>query len=155
MPNDNMMIKLPTPQSIEQVIASLPAPEGALEWGIQSMTTDTVRAMTLLAASRSEHFRYALAVSVGIAQFLYDAPEGSVTQKAAFLRTQQDGTRIGIFDQLDLHVIQQPVPEDLEEEYLMLLVLDDNHLVDSYVLSRLRLPADHVVKTIKINKSEY
>lgn len=155
MSNENMLVNLPVPQPIDQVVSTLPDPEDALEWGIQSMTTDTVRAMMLLAATRSEHFRYALAVTVGIAQFLYDAPEGSVTQKSAFQRTQQDGTRIGIFDQLDLHVIQQTVPDEFEEEYLMLLVLDDNHMVSSYVLSRLRLPSDHVVKTMKINKSEY
>ncbi len=144
------LIKFPTPLSIEAAVAALPPAEHCLEWGIQSMTADTVRAMILLASSRSEHYRYALAVTVGIAQYLVDAPDGSITARALFVNSGQDGTRIGLFDSLDTHVIQVAVDESVEEEYMMLLVLDDNHMVDGYIMTRLRMPSDHVVKTIKL-----
>jgi len=147
---NNELVKLPAPLTVGEVVAKLPPFDCSLGWGVQSMTADTVRAMVLLASSRSEHYRYALAASIGIAQYLFDMPEGSVTSRAHFVRSKQDGTRIGLFDNLDLHVIQEPVPEEIEEEYLMLLILNDDHLVDSYIVSRLRLPSDHVVQTIKL-----
>lgn len=141
------LVTFPSPVTVEEAVASLPDLDKALGWGVQSMTRDTVRAMVLLASSRSEHYRYALAVSLGIAQYLYDMPEGAVAGREHFIRCNQNGSLIGHFDNLETHVIQEPLEKssENEEEYMMLLVLDDNHQVDSYLLTRLRDYSDHVV----------
>jgi hypothetical protein len=137
------LIKFPQPLPIAEAIAKLPDMQLALGWGVQSMVRDTVRAMVLLASSRSEHYRYALALTEGIAQLLYDMPEGATTARDAFIRCNQQGTLIGHFDSYEVHVIQESSAE--EDQGMMLLVLDDNHLVDSYILTRLREYSDHVV----------
>ncbi|MNY42342.1 hypothetical protein D3C86_1772220 [compost metagenome] len=108
------------------------------------MTRDTVSAMVLLASSRSEHYRYAIAVSPDIAQYLADLPDGSTTSREHIIQSVQVGTLIGQFDMMDLHVIQ----EDTDESYMVLLILDDDRLVDSFIVSRLRRAEDHVVKSI-------
>ncbi len=147
---NQQLVTYDRPLSVGEAVARLPDPAQALGWGVQSMTAETVRAMVLLASSRSDHFRYALGVTVGIAQYLYDMPDGAITSKSQFIRADQVGTRIGIFDSLELHVIQEAVPDTLEEEYLLLLVLNDEHQVVGHLLSRLRLPSDHVTQTVKL-----
>jgi hypothetical protein len=137
------LIKLPQRLPIAEAVRNLPDMNQALGWGVQSMVRDTVRAMVLLASSRSEHYRYALALTEGIAQLLYDMPEGATTARDAFVRCNQQGTLIGHFDSYEVHVIQEPVEED--NQGMMLLILDDDHLVDSYILTRLREYSDHVV----------
>jgi len=139
----NDLVKLPTPMTIEEVVYELPELSMSLGWGVQSMVRDTVRAMVLLASARSEHYRYALAVSSGIGQYLYDQPQGAITSKEHFLRCTQVGSRIGHFDNLETHVLQTPVNEG--EERMMLLILDDNQMVDSYIMTQLRDYTDHVV----------
>ncbi|MNP89155.1 hypothetical protein D3C85_15580 [compost metagenome] len=138
------LIKFLEPVSIETAVSKAFSLENALGWGVQSMTRDTVSAMVLLASSRSEHYRYAIAVSPDIAQYLADLPDGSTTSREHIIQSVQVGTLIGQFDMMDLHVIQ----EDTDESYMVLLILDDDRLVDSFIVSRLRRAEDHVVKSI-------
>jgi len=137
------LIKLPTPVTVQEAVSKVPDLSQCLGWGIQSMERSTVRSMILLASSKSEHFRYALGVTPDIAQYLYDLPEGAVTSREHFIRCNQQDTLIGHFDTLEVHVIQEMVDE--EDQCMMLLVLNDEHLVDSYLVTRLREYADHVV----------
>ncbi len=130
------------PLSVKEAVAKLPNKENKLGWGIQSMVVDTVRHMVLLASSRSEHFRYALGVTAGIAQYLYDLPQGAITNPSDFIRTNQVDTLIGHFDNLEVHVIQEVTPE--EDQLMMLLVLDDDHMAVGYLLTQLREYGDHV-----------
>lgn len=137
------LIKFPEPVSIQAAVAKAPDLSQALGWGIQSLLRDTVRSMVLLATARSEHYRYALAVTPGIAQLLYDMPEGTIASRDCFIRCVQQDTLIGHYDTMEMHVIQELVDED--KQSMMLLILNDDLLVDSYLLTRLREYSDHVV----------
>lgn len=136
------MIMFDEPLTMPEAVAKAPEHSKALGWGIQSMVVQTVRSMVLLAAARSEHYRYALGVTPGIGQYLYDLPEGAITNPDHFVRTEQAGTLIGHFDNLEVHVIQELTPE--EEQGLMLLVLDDNHKAVGYLYTQLREYGDHI-----------
>ncbi|MNO12958.1 hypothetical protein D3C76_25780 [compost metagenome] len=136
------MVMFDRPLTIAEAMQHAPAQEKALGWGVQSMVATTVRHMVLLASSLSEHYRYAIGLSGGIAQYLYDQPDGAVTNPDTFLRTAQVDTLIGHFDGLETHVIQEEIPED--QQCLMLLVINDDKLVVGYLLTKLREYTDHV-----------
>jgi hypothetical protein len=136
------MVMFDHPVTVAEAVAKAPVHANALGWGIQSMVVQTVRSMVLLAAARSEHYRYALGVTGGIGQYLYDLPEGAITNPDHFKRTDQVETLIGHFDNLEVHVIQELTPE--EEQGLMLMVLDDDKLVVGYLYSQLREYGDHI-----------
>lgn len=138
----NELIMFDHPLTVEQAVAKAPDHSNALGWGIQSMVVATVRSMVVLAAARSEHFRYALGVTPGIAQYLYDLPEGAITNPDHFVRTEQVGSLIGHFDNLEVHAIQELTPE--EEQGLMLLVLNDDKLAVGYIYTQLREYGDHI-----------
>lgn len=139
------LVKLEQPTDVEQVVSKALDVGAALGWGVQSMTRDTVSAMVLLASSRSEHYRYAIAVSPDIAQYMMDLPPGATTSREHIIQTANlTGSLIGQFDMMDLHAIQ----EENGESYIALLILDDNRKVDSYIISRLRRAEDHVVHNI-------
>lgn len=138
----NEMIMFDHPLTVTEAVAKAPDHNNALPWGIQSMVVDTVRSMVLLAAARSEHFRYALGVTAGIGQYLYDLPEGAITNPDHFKRTDQVDSLIGHFDNHEVHVIQELTPE--EDQGLMLLVLDDDHKAVGYIYTQLREYGDHI-----------
>lgn len=138
------LIKLENPTPLSEVISKAFNVDDALGWGVQSVTRDTTNAMVLLASSRSPHYRYAIAVSPDIAQYLADLPDGATTSKEYIIMSEQVGSLIGQFDMMDLHAVQ----EDIDESYMALLVLDDDRMVDSYIITRLRRAEDHIVKSI-------
>lgn len=138
----NEMIMFDRPLTVAEAVAKAPDMSKALGWGTQSMVVATVRSMVLLAAARSEHFRYALGVTGGIAQYLYDLPDGAITNPEHFIRTEQVDTLIGHFDNHEMHVIQEVTAE--EDQGLMLLVLDDDKKAVGYVLTQLREYGDHI-----------
>ncbi|MCY1286203.1 hypothetical protein D9M68_18550 [compost metagenome] len=137
------LVMFDEPLDLSQAIAKLPDFDRALEWGVQSMTMPTVKSMILLAAGLSDHYRYALALTHDIAQYLYDMPDGAITSKQWFKRCDQVGSLIGHFDAMDVHVIQEG--SDPACQGMMLLVLDDDHKAVGYILTRLREYSDHVV----------
>lgn len=141
------LITLPSPTSIEEALSKLPDRELALAWGQQSLSPKTIEAMVLLASKLSEHYRYAIGLSVEMCQYLYDNPAGGTAGMDRFLRCEQVGTLVGHYDGYEVHVIQEVPDPDLEEEYMMLLVLDDLRMVDSYLLTRLRIYTDHVASS--------
>lgn len=132
-------------QSIADVMSALPNPDNVLEWGVQTLSMDVVRAMILLASKESEDFRYALGVTLGMAQLLYE-PVGNGLGKTDFVRCDQVDTLIGHMDVYPVHVFQQ-VPE-YPTEYLCLLILDDSEMVTGTVLTRLRPADEHQMKLI-------
>lgn len=138
----HQLIMFDKPLTIEEAVQAAPDQALALPWGVQSMVADTVRHMVLLASSISEHYRYALGLSGGIAQYLYDQPAGAITNPELFLRTAQVGSLIGHFDGLETHAIQAEIPED--EQCMMLLVINDDKLVVGYLLTKLREYGDHI-----------
>lgn len=138
----NELIMFDRPLTVAEAVAKAPDHQSALPWGIQSMVVQTVRSMVLLASARSEHFRYALGVTGGIGQYLYDLPEGAITNPDHFQRTEQVDTLIGHFDNHEVHVIQEVTPE--EEQGLMLLILNDDKLAVGYVYTQLREYGDHI-----------
>lgn len=138
----NEVILFDKPITVQEAVAKAPDMEKALSWGVQSMVVETVRSMVLLAAARSEHFRYALAVTPAIGQYLYDLPDGAITNPNNFVRCVQVDTLIGHFDNHEVHVIQEYTPE--EEQGLMLLILDDERNVAGYILTKLREYDDHI-----------
>lgn len=138
----NDLIMFPAPCSVEEAVSKAPVHANALAWGVQSLVPDTVKSMILLATSKSEHFRYALAVTPSMAQYLYDQPTGAITNPSLFLRAEQVGSRIGHFLDLEMHAIQEVTPED--EQGMMLLVLDDDHNAVGYLYTQLREYSDHV-----------
>lgn len=138
------LVSFDHPVTVPEAVAVLPPRHYALGWGKQALSAETVKAMILLASKLSEHYRYALAVSVDMAQYLYDNPRGGTVDTSGFIRSpQQQDTLIGVWNAVEVHVIQQMPDPDLEEEYLMLLILDDDKMVDSYLLSQLRVYTDH------------
>ncbi|MNN35904.1 hypothetical protein D3C81_1497720 [compost metagenome] len=144
MSNSNQsLVMFEKPLTVAEAVAKAPDLEKALGWGVQSMVAATVRHMVLLASNLSEHYRYSIGLSGDIAQYLYDAPEGAITDPNLFLRTAQVDTLIGHFDNLEVHVIQEAMPEE-DSQCLMLLVQDDDRMVVGYLLTRLRDYADHV-----------
>lgn len=138
----NELVTFNPPVSVEEAVAKAPDMSNALGWGIQSMVVTTVRSMVLLAAARSDHYRYALAVTGAIGQYLYDLPEGAITNPDHFKPTVQVGALIGHFDNHEVFVIQEATPE--EDQGLMLLILDDDRKVAGYILTRLREYSDHI-----------
>lgn len=138
----NEVILFDKPLTVTEAVAKAPDMSKALPWGVQSMVVETVRSLVLLAASRSEHFRYALGVTPGIAQYLYDLPDGAITNPNHFIRCVQTDTLIGHFDNHEVHAIQEYTPED--EQGLMLLILNDDRLAVGYILTKLREYGDHI-----------
>lgn len=138
----NDMIMFPAPCSVAEAVSKAPVHANALGWGIQSLLPDTVNGMLLLASSKSEHFRYVLAVTPAMAQYLYDRPQGAITNPDLFLRTEQVGSLIGHFLGYEMHAIQELTPE--EEQGMMLIVLDDDHQAVGYFYTQLREYSDHV-----------
>lgn len=138
----NALIMFPAPCTVEEAVAKAPAHSEALGWGIQSLLPDTVNGMILLASSQSEHYRYALAVTPAMAQYLYDQPKGAITNPNLFLRAEQVGSRIGHFLDFEMHAIQEMTAE--EEQGMMLIILDDDHKAVGYLYTRLREYGDHV-----------
>lgn len=139
---NNELIMFDHPLTVAEAVAKAPAMTDSIGWGIQSMVVDTVRSMVLLASSRSEHFRYALGVTGGIGQYLYDLPDGAITNPDHFKRTVQVDTLIGHFDNHEVHVIQEITPE--EEQGMMLLVLNDDRKAVGYLYTQLREYGDHI-----------
>jgi hypothetical protein len=139
----NTLVMFEHPLSIGEAVSKLPDFDQALEWGVQSMTMPTVKSMILLATKLSEHYRYSLALTHDIAQYLYDMPEGAITSKQWYQRCDQVDTLIGHFDAMEVHVIQEG--SDPECQGMMLLVQDDDHKVVGYILTKLREYSDHVV----------
>lgn len=137
-------VKLAKPLSPEEFVVNAPDLADALGWSIQSISRDTVSAMVLLATSLSDHYRYAVAVSPDIADYLTYLPDGATTAKDIISINDIGGVKIGLFDMMDLYSFQV----DNEESYVALLILNDDKLVDSYILSRLRPVEDHVVHNI-------
>lgn len=137
------LIMFSKPLDITEAVAKLPDLNQALAWGVQSLLKPTVSAMVRLATSMSEHYRYALALTDDIAQYLYDMPEGAITSSEFFKRCNQVGTLIGHFDMIEVHVIQER--SDPEAQAMMLLVLDDDKKAVGYLVTRIREYADHVV----------
>lgn len=148
----NNLVLFDKPLKVEDAVAHLPDMSRALSWGVQSLVKETVRSMILLATSLSEHYRYELALTDDIAQYLYDMPEGAVTASEHFIRCNQDGTVIGHFDAMSVHVIQEKSEPD--QQAMMLLILNDDRLVVGYLLTRLREYADHVVINNILPKSK-
>lgn len=136
------------PQELATVLEKLPNPEHALKWGKQTFGHGVIEGMILLASKETEHYRYALGVSLGIAQVLYEPVQTTVVEPEHFIRCKQNGTLIGHYDTWEVHVIQE-VPEDMEEEVLLLLILNDDRKVVGYVQTRIRAAQDHVVTMIK------
>lgn len=137
------LITFEKPIAVDEAIANLPDMGQALGWGVQSMVKSTVDTMIRLASGLTDHFRYALALTDDIAQYLYDMPEGAVTASEHFIRCNQgDGTVIGHFNAMDVHVIQEK--SDPEQQAMMLLVLDDQQQVVGYLLTRIREYGDHI-----------
>lgn len=145
------LIMFEKPLSIKEAVTSLPDFDKALPWGVQSMVKSTVDSMIRLAAAASDHFRYALALTHDIGQYLYDMPEGAITSNEHFIRCDQVDTLIGHFNAMDVHVIQEL--SDPEMQGMMLLVLNDDHLAVGYLLTRIREYADHVVVNNILPKS--
>lgn len=139
----NDLVMFDKPLSVVDAVQELPDFDRALAWGVQSMIMPTVKSMVLLATGLSEHYRYALALTHDIAQYLYDMPDGAITASEWFKRCDQVDTLIGHFDAMEVHVIQER--SDPTCQGMMMLVLDDDHMVVGYILTRLREYADHVV----------
>lgn len=145
------LIMFEKPLPVAEAISTLPDFDQALGWGVQNIEKSTVEAMIRLATMASEHFRYALAVTDDIGQYLYDMPVGAITAAEHFIRCNQVESLIGHFLTLDVHVIQQrSVPE---QQGMMLLVLNDDKLVVGYLLTKIREYADHVVVNNILPKS--
>lgn len=141
------VIKFDTPKSIPDVVKSALDVDKALGWGVQSMVKETVNALVLFASSRSDAFRYALAVSPDIGDYLLDLPVGSITSSEYFKSVPEvQDSLIGTFDTwMEVHQIE----ENIDQSYLALLLLNDNdNSVQGYVVTRLRTPDDHIVKNI-------
>lgn len=146
------IIKFAQPMQIEEVVKQPLDISKALGWGVQSMTKGTVDAMVLLASSRTDAYRFALAVSPDIGDYLIDLPIGSVTSNEYFKCVPEiKGSLIGTAEgSLEVHRVE----EDDGNSYLALLTLNDDKLVDGYVITRLRTPDDHVVKNILPNRKD-
>lgn len=136
-----------TPRTLEEAIAVLPDPTTALGWGKQTFGHGLLNGMILLASKNTEHYRYKLAVSLGIAQVLYQPVNNTVVEREHFIRCEQKDSLIGHYDAYDVHVIQ--VDPDGEDEALMLLICDDNDQVVGHIFSEIRPAQDHIVTMMK------
>lgn len=143
------LIKFNEPVTVTYAISKLPPREQCLSWGKQSLTEDLIRGMLHLASRLSEDYRYVLGVTPEVAQYLYDCPEGGTLDTSHFMRCKQKDSLVGHWNGMETHVIQEYPSNEWGEEYGMLLILDDNHMVTGYLMTKLHQYADNIVPSHK------